>query len=120
MQDEGNSLITAKLLELGYRTTDPKVDYSSTLLTERRFVLDDAPDIVLQLLRKRGSLFESEELERLIRVNPSGKVVLFSGYSSTIRKLAEDYPHEAVIQGPFSANVDLNLLKRSIESESDK
>ena len=117
MQDEGNSYIVAKLLELGYRTDDPKVDYASELATQRRFVNEGGETIDLQLLRKRGSLFETDDLTSLITLNSSGKVVLYSGYSSTIRRLIEDSPEAAIVQGPFSAIVDLELLRRSVENQ---
>ena len=120
IQDEGNSLITAKLLELGYRTQDPKVDYTATLVTDRRFIRNGNQVVDLQLLRKRHSLFEPEDLTRLSTLNSAGKVVLFSGYSSTIRRLAENSAEAAVVQGPFSAIVDLELLRRSVEEEPDE
>jgi hypothetical protein len=115
MQDEGNSLITAKLLEQGYSTNDPKVDYNSAIATQRRFVNAEGRTLNLQLLRTRGSLFRPDDLRSLVSLNPSGKVVLFSGYSSTIRKLVEDAPEAATVQGPFSAVVDLGRLVKYLD-----
>lgn len=118
LQDEGNSLLVAKLLERGFSTHDPKVDYAAPLVTLRRFVNREGTRVDLLLLRKRGSLFEADEIDGLLTPDRTGRVVLFSGYSSTIRKLVDQPNAPAIPLGPFSAVVDVKRLADGLDRQA--
>jgi hypothetical protein len=93
------------LLEMGFSTNDPKRQDRETI--ERLFTDARGRSVRLQVLRARKSLFDPERLTSLTASNPSGKVILYSGYTSTIRNLIDAASGSVEPLGPFSAVVDL-------------
>ena len=114
LQDEGNSFIVAKFLENGFETRDPKLRDVASGTRERVFVNENGDTVSLQILRVRKSLFSTDQLVELKKLNPAGKVILYSGYSSTLMKLADTAPDSLVPLGPLSAVVDLEKLSNAL------
>ena len=114
LQDSGNSYIVAELLEKGYMTTNEKGTHAGNGVYGRVFTSSAGPPLTLQTLQVRKRLFEKTQLAELQKLNPVGKVMLYSGYTSTITKIAEVAPDSLEILGPFSAIVDITALNAEI------
>ena len=65
-------------------------------------------------LKRRDSLFDARQLGALIAQAGAGKVILYSGYSSTLNKLLRLAPDAAQPLGPFSAVLDLEVWRQAL------
>lgn len=115
LQDEGNSIFIAKLVEMNFLTNDKKASYALNGINERKFFNPEGEFVKLQVLKVRKSLFDKVQILELIKLNPNRKVILLSGYSSTIRKLFDTAPESVSPLGPFSAIVDLDALVKTLD-----
>ncbi len=115
LQDGGASTLAMKLLQMGSETTDSKLEFGSDAVNQRRFHDRHGGVILLQSLRVRKSLFDPEQISALAKNNPTNKVILFCGYSSTVNKIMNTAP-EAVLQvlGPFSLVIDLDAFQSAL------
>lgn len=117
LQDEANSYLLAKLLEMGSTTTDPRDNLAPGGINQRSFPDKLRHGVNIQILKIRKSLFEQEQIEKLLELNPSRKVILYSGYSSTLKRLSEVAPKSILPLGPYSAIVDLDALHQAISEK---
>ena len=113
LQDDGNSLIVVHLLELGYATADPRKRFAHGF-NERKFSNHSGHQVRVWQLQERPSLFEGEQLQRLIREGGVERVVFYSNYSSSLQRLFRLAPEAAAALGPFSAVVDLVRLHEDL------
>ncbi len=112
LQDDRNSGLVTKLLEAGYITGDPRNKFSDEGVNDR-FFYNEKQSVHLQSLRTRSTLFSKKMMSDLAAINPNKKIVLYSGYSSTIRKLIDTAPNAIQILGPSSAILDLEEFVKS-------
>lgn len=113
LQDSGNPYLVTKLLETGYRTADPYKIFSAQGINDRTFTKGNEK-IHLQALKIRASLFSKKTINDLIGYNKK-EILLYSSYSSVIKKLKDTAPNAVQILGPFSAAINLEEY-----AESDK
>lgn len=119
LQDEGNSYLTTKLLEIGFVTADPRRNLIADGVNERKFFDSHGNQLSIQILSSSKSLFDGNQIEELLKLNPSKEVILYCGSSSTLKRLAEMCPECIVPLGPFSAIVDLGAFYRAIRKASE-
>lgn len=112
LQDEGNSCLLTKLLETGYTTKDKWKNYSADGIDDRVFFRENSK-IHLETIKIRSSLFEKKIVQKILAANNNKKIILYSGYSSTIRELLDTAPEAIEVLGPFSAVIDLEKFAES-------
>jgi hypothetical protein len=103
-----------KLLEMGFSTNDPKRGIAGNTTIERRFANENGETLRLRVLRVRKALFDPEQLTELGASALTDKVVLYSGYTSTIKRLVDTAPDAVEPLGPFSAVIDLVKLSQKL------
>lgn len=112
VHDGGNFLFVAKLLENGFQTTDSERIFESNEINERVFFNRLGETVKTQTLRRTNSFFEPRIVSELIKTNPGdGRVILFSGNSSTFVRLNKTAPESFEPTGAFSAILDLRKLR---------
>jgi len=111
LQDSGNSLLVTKLLEMDYHTDNPYKVFSAEGIDERIFSKGNEK-IHLQTLQIRSSLFSRKTINDLIRYNKR-EIILYSTYSSVIKKMKDAAPNAVQVLGPFSAAVNLEEFAKS-------
>jgi hypothetical protein len=117
LQDEGNSLMIVKLVQKGFNTNDKKGNYRLNNISERRFTDSTNQFIEVQILPTHNSLFEKDRIQELMELNSNHKIVLYSGYTSTFRKLMIANPKSIQMLGPFSGVLDLDEHYESLNRE---
>jgi len=107
VQDEGNSNLVTKLLEMGFVTTDGRVANSINGINQRRFFNKSGRSVDLLVLQVRKSLYEKDQIEEILKLSRGQRVILHSGYTSTLRRVFDTAPESVNPLAPFSAIVDL-------------
>jgi hypothetical protein len=114
VQDNRNSLVVVHLAEKSFKTSDPRNRLVQGALVERRFVNDLGDQVTLIYMNGRASLFDNKELDSLALVSRSETVIFYSSYSSLIKKLVEFAPEAVQPLGPFSAVLNVKLLRSAL------
>ena len=68
--------------------------------------------IHIQILQRYSALFSRKTISNLIKYNKK-EIILYSGYSSAIKKLKDTAPNAVQFIGPFSAVINLEELVKS-------
>lgn len=116
LQDDGNSLIVVHLLEMGFTTDDARKEYKDGL-NQREFVHSRGDRVTVVQLQDKPTLFRPAQVEAVVNAIGGHEVILYSNYSSSLRKLFQVAPHAARSLGPFSAQLDLAQLKDAIQNK---
>ncbi|HKZ01124.1 MAG TPA: hypothetical protein VJ180_02735, partial [Pyrinomonadaceae bacterium] len=112
LQDSRNAQLVILLTQMGFKTTDGKTRTIGEGIGERRFSNDTGEKQSLVYLNGRSSLYNRGQIEDLISLTGSATFVLYSSYSSSIRKIMGSAPGAVKPLGPFSAIVDARQLSQ--------
>jgi hypothetical protein len=119
IQDDRNSFVIVNLLRMGFITQSPGATTQSSQFTERTFFNNRGEHITVFMLKERGFLFRSGHLRELATAAMAERVCLYSGYSSTIKRLGETAPKAVESLGPFSLTLNIYELQRALDKRHD-
>jgi len=115
LQDDGNAYIVVHLLQMGFTTQDPKGGKSSPAgFIARQFYNNHDEHVTIIPLQIRPSLFDINQIDKLAATIEGENVILYSGYSSTLRKLFQVAPDAVQSLGPFSAILNISQLRKAV------
>ena len=83
-------------------------------LVERRVLDNSGRSLTILIPKDPAALFDESEVRGLDAAARGGKVVLYCGYSSTIRKIVDIAPNATHSLGPFSAILDVTKLCEAV------
>jgi hypothetical protein len=115
LHDAGTDRVLIHLLRMGFITNDPKDRFSPDGISARRFSNKRGEQVIILRLKDRSTLFQLTQLNSLISISQKNEMVLYSTYSSTLRKCFNVAPESIQPLGSFSGVLNIDSLRKAIE-----